>query len=217
MEFGRWTRVKYVMPYHCNFHHLLVLSPRNQLLVALIIYDNTSANSSALQGAVYRGIFASANLTSAVDVTCQTGNCTWPDFASLGACSTCHDVTADSIIVDSGNSVEVPGGLTLTFATQGSEISCDESRCILRGTSMETSLATNITLNRNPRTSRNHTANILTMAVGQLKDGLAPLGLTNQSDWKAFYCSLDLCAKRYSNFTVVCVHSWCLEESVSDL
>lgn len=37
-------------------------------------------------------------------------------LASLGACSTCNDVTADSIIIDNGTSVEVPGGLTLKIS-----------------------------------------------------------------------------------------------------
>ncbi|KAJ0123900.1 hypothetical protein J7T55_012372 [Diaporthe amygdali] len=81
-----------------------------QIMMALIIYDNISGDG-ALQGAFYRGIYASTNFTSAIDVTCQTGNCTWPVFAILGACSTCQDVTADSILVDSGYSVEIPGAL----------------------------------------------------------------------------------------------------------
>lgn len=144
---------------------------------------------TALQGAVYRGIYGSANLTSVIDVTCQTGNCTWPVFTSLGACSNCHDVTADSIVIDNGNSVEVPGGLTLEFMEPGSD---SESGAA-------TFLANNIILPRKP------TANILTLALGQLKYDNQDFNfdLTNYNNWRAFYCSLDLCIKRYINFTVV--------------
>lgn len=171
------------------------------MLVALTIYDNISVDI-ALQGAVYRGIFASANLTSAVDVTCQTGNCTWPVFASLGACSTCHDVTADSIIIGSGSSVEIPGGLALKFIAPGSGSGCDEFGCNTKSPGLAAPLATNVT---NITLDRNPTANIITMALGQLKldDSILDSDLTDHNDWRAFHCSLDLCIKHYSNFTVV--------------
>lgn len=166
-------------------------------LVELINYDLISVDN-ALYGAFYRGIYASTNLTSAIDVKCHTGNCTWPVFASLGACSSCQDVTADSIVVDNGNSVDVPGGQTLRFLVPGSDIDCNESGCSSGGYPTMTSFATNITL------TGNRTANILSLAMGQLKDDYSDSALTNLSNWKAFYCSLDFCIKRYSNFAVVC-------------
>lgn len=113
-------------------------------------------------------------------------------------CSTCQDVTADSIVIDDGNSVEIPGGLTLEFVHPGSQSDCNEYGCASGDSGMLTTLPTNITLNRN------RTANILTLALGQLKDDTSGLDLTNRSNWKAVFCSLDLCIKRYSNFTVVC-------------
>lgn len=119
----------------------------------------------ALQGAFYRGIYASTNLTSAVDVTCQTGNCTWSVFAFLGVCSTCHDVTAKSIVIDSGKSIKVPGGLTLDFEWfHELAISSDFD-------------------------DPHEMANIITFAIGQIKDRAQDL--KNHSNWRAFYCSLD--------------------------
>lgn len=197
-----------MMPYHFNRHIAFLHSRCDFQLVSLTMHEIISVDN-ALRGAFYRGLSASTNLTSAVDVTCRTGNCTWPDFASLGVCSTCHNVTADSIVVDSGNSVEVPEGLTLKFINSsklivpGSEGPCGSiDGCDLR---MITPLATNITQNGYL------TANIVTLAVGQLTGDVAYMDLTNRKDWRAFYCSLDLCIKRYSKFTVVLYYPWRLK------
>lgn len=175
-----------------------VTPPRDPLLVALITCHLISVEN-ALYGAFYRGIYASTNLTSAIDVQCHTGNCTWPTFASLGACSSCQDVTTDSIVIDNGNSVEVPGGQTLRFLVPGSDIDCNESGCSSGGFPTMTSFTTNITL------FGNRTANILTLALGQLKGYGSDSAVTNLSNWNAFYCSLDFCIKRYSNFAMVCL------------
>lgn len=45
--------------------------------------------------AVYAGIFADdhANQLS-VSPDCNTGNCTWPSYATLGVCSECYDITS---------------------------------------------------------------------------------------------------------------------------
>lgn len=162
--------------------------------MALIIYDPILV-ANALYGAFYRGLYASTNLTSAIDVKCHTGNCTWPVFASLGACSSCQDVTVDSIVIDNGNSVEVPGGQTLRFLND-----CSEWGCSSEGSPTMTSFTTNITR----PVFGNGTANILNLAMGQLKDDYSDSALTNLSNWKAFHCSLDVCIKRYSNFAMVC-------------
>lgn len=51
--------------------------------------------SSALKGAIYRGIFTSTGGTGlGVTPTCSTGNCTWPSYTSLGVCSACENVTS---------------------------------------------------------------------------------------------------------------------------
>lgn len=175
-----------MMPYHCSHHMPLVTSPQDPLLVALIIYDLISVDK-ALLGAFYRGIYASTNLTSAIDVKCDTGNCTWPVFASLGACSSCQDVTADSMVVDNGDSVKVPGGQTLTFILPGD------------GWEAIKTFTTNIT----SANKQERTANILTLALGQLKESPSLLTPTNISNSKTFHCSLDFCIKRFVNFAMV--------------
>ncbi|KAK8191546.1 hypothetical protein HDK77DRAFT_72165 [Phyllosticta capitalensis] len=45
--------------------------------------------SREMQGAFFNGLF---NLSTKLDFSCSTGNCTWPAFSSLGVCSTCDRV-----------------------------------------------------------------------------------------------------------------------------
>lgn len=44
-----------------------------------------------LEGAIYNGLY---NLDRPDKFLCPTGNCTWPNFSSLGLCSTCKDIMA---------------------------------------------------------------------------------------------------------------------------
>lgn len=47
-----------------------------------------------VKSAVYNGLFAEDNRpSSGLKVNCQTGNCTWGDFDTLGVCSSCVDMT----------------------------------------------------------------------------------------------------------------------------
>jgi hypothetical protein len=59
-----------------------------------------------MMAAMYNGVFSS-NLTqssSSLQVTCATGNCTFPPYASLGVCSQCADVSSTL----QSTSVEIP-------------------------------------------------------------------------------------------------------------
>ncbi|KAK7514508.1 hypothetical protein IWZ03DRAFT_415911 [Phyllosticta citriasiana] len=53
--------------------------------------------SREMQGAFFNGLF---NLSTTLDFSCPSGNCTWPKFSSLGICSTCSRVEALETDVD---------------------------------------------------------------------------------------------------------------------
>ncbi|KAJ8124411.1 hypothetical protein O1611_g9229 [Lasiodiplodia mahajangana] len=53
------------------------------------IYE-TDANALALHRALFDGLF---NTDISLGFTCQSGNCSWPDFTTLALCSSCVDVT----------------------------------------------------------------------------------------------------------------------------
>ena len=52
-----------------------------------------NAMSASVKAAFYIGIFSSTQTKeSIVGPTCSTGNCTWPEYSSVGVCSACEDV-----------------------------------------------------------------------------------------------------------------------------
>ena len=81
-----------------------------------------------MQAAIFNGLYGNQN-ASAAAYNCPTGNCMWPTFSSLGFCSKCSNVTAETSIVDTYNTSDtidniwgLPtlGNLTLrTFWTNG--------------------------------------------------------------------------------------------------
>ncbi|CAI7633158.1 unnamed protein product [Penicillium manginii] len=54
------------------------------------------------------------NTDFAVNPTCPSGNCTWPEFQSLGFCSKCQDVTESSILYDCDQWTETPDDMNST-------------------------------------------------------------------------------------------------------
>ena len=58
-------------------------------------------------GAVYSGIYQYSELSQVKNISCSTGNCTWPEtYTSLAVCSKCFDVT--TYLKKSCGTVEVP-------------------------------------------------------------------------------------------------------------
>lgn len=47
----------------------------------------------SMKSAVYRGIFDINDPQTEIPHTCSTGNCTWPNFASLAICNKCIDLS----------------------------------------------------------------------------------------------------------------------------
>lgn len=76
----------------------------------------------AYKAAFYNGLYNAADPSMyAISPECSTGNCTWPNFSSLGVCSTCVDSTADIISNCSSNATScnytMPGTISPVIAT----------------------------------------------------------------------------------------------------
>ncbi|KAI0858267.1 hypothetical protein F4860DRAFT_486760 [Xylaria cubensis] len=69
----------------------------------------------ALQRALVDGLF---NEEIPLSFTCQSGNCSWPDFTTLGLCSSCVDVSDNAKVTLVGGYVEYPWNtITLNLKT----------------------------------------------------------------------------------------------------
>ncbi|KAJ1709498.1 hypothetical protein NYO67_8369 [Aspergillus flavus] len=70
----------------------------------------------SMQGSILNGFSRSlAEIRQQANVTCPTGQCTWPPFKTLGVCHTCHNLTSDLKRVD--NFGDVAGPLLLASDT----------------------------------------------------------------------------------------------------
>ncbi|KAI0189000.1 hypothetical protein EV127DRAFT_470958 [Xylaria flabelliformis] len=67
-----------------------------------------------LQGALVDGLFKEE---IPLGFTCQSGNCSWPDFTTLGLCSSCVDVSDNAKVTLVGGHVEDPWNTTLDLKT----------------------------------------------------------------------------------------------------
>ena len=98
--------------------------------------QSSSMMSLPMKGAVYTGIFASHKANKAVVTpSCPTGNCTWPEYSSLGVCSECKDLISVTKLVDGfewhlpypfGNALVANGVMTSYYigpATDGGDTS----------------------------------------------------------------------------------------------
>ncbi|KAJ2990716.1 hypothetical protein NUW58_g2815 [Xylaria curta] len=65
-------------------------------IVSYSDHDASTDVPAKIPTAFFNGLF---NLSAPFEFICQSGNCTWPEFASLGVCSSCADVSAVSKVV----------------------------------------------------------------------------------------------------------------------
>ena len=49
---------------------------------------------SGTKGAISGGLYNVDIGSSSVEISCPTGNCTWPSYTSLGVCSACQNISA---------------------------------------------------------------------------------------------------------------------------
>lgn len=69
--------------------HGIVPDPKNNY-TRISLEEFSSTPDLSMAAAVYNGF---TGAPSSVNFHCESGNCTWPAFLSLGVCSSCHDVT----------------------------------------------------------------------------------------------------------------------------
>ncbi|KAF2421039.1 hypothetical protein EJ08DRAFT_523748 [Tothia fuscella] len=74
-----------------------------------------SSIDARMQGAIFNGIY----LLDAPDpVTCTTANCAWPDFTTLAICSSCTDVSSETVR-ECGSYMALGGPQQCNYTTPG--------------------------------------------------------------------------------------------------
>lgn len=132
-----------------------------------------------IQGAFYNGCY---NLgKSFIDFSCPSSNCSWETFDSLGICSTCQNVTKIAQITGAPNvgvNVTTPGGWSTFFEAYGQVQAIANNS--LFGSTWDTL-----------------SADLVSLIIVQRPNELLEDGYIITE------CSIQWCAKQYSNVTVV--------------
>jgi hypothetical protein len=68
------------------------------VLSSYLLYPDVGITATLLIAAVNS---SSSDLTQPPGISCQTGNCTWPLYTTLGICNTCFDIT-DHVVREQG-------------------------------------------------------------------------------------------------------------------
>lgn len=135
--------------------------------------------ASDIQGAFYIGYY---NLgKSFIDFSCPSSNCSWETFNSLGICSTCQNVTEIAQITGAPNigvDVTTPGGWSTFFQAY------DQVQAIANESFFDSTWDT-------------ISANLVSLVVVQRS------GYIFKDGYIVTECSIQWCAKQYSNVTVV--------------
>lgn len=145
-----------------------------------------------MQGAIMNGLYS---LDSPVKFTCQTANCTWPTFYSLGMCSSCTNVTSavNGLCEHSGASQScnftLPSGTELFADYRQSSGGGYRTTFNSSAVVVDTGYSTNIT---------NTLVDIAMIKMAYNYD--EKIGTVMRPD--ATQCSLVWCAKSYRNTTV---------------
>ncbi len=134
-----------------------------------------------MQGAFYSGMYGLGG--PILDFGCPSSNCSWDTFTSLAFCSTCRNVTASTKIVKS----QAADGNTQYYTPGGWYVSI--------------SPFVEVFVNRNSSGSTLDTVlpNILKAVI--IQNNVTASFVS--TDVNVTECSLDWCAKQYSNITVV--------------
>lgn len=120
---------------------------------------------------------------SFMDFTCSSANCTWDTFNCLGLCSVCQDVTEAAQIIGAPGSdtILTPGGWVIENA----------------GAQRHPILITNVSLQFGKSTLEALTANVVSTVVVQNTSDIP------EQRYTITECSVDWCAKHYSDVVVV--------------
>lgn len=126
-----------------------------------------------------------------IQFSCSSGNCNWTQFQSLGVCSSCSNVTANTIQSCYTVRFHIIDSYSCNYTTSsGSELQLNTSQL---GYSLETGTLFSINASKPDDGARlvKYAAINLTY-IDQQTGG-----------WEATECSLSWCAKTYENTTVV--------------
>lgn len=153
-----------------------------------------------MQAAIIAGIFNIADTTESL-LNCPAGNCTWPEFSTLGVCGSCRNVTTlsqklcpDERISYSSSArtcnYTTPGGENLT-ATAGPSGSATYFYTMLNSTVSEAAVRDEM-----PEMSE---ADIVNVGILRVQPSTGSLGLPD--DAEIHECALQWCIRTYGAVT----------------
>lgn len=132
--------------------------------------------------------------------TCPSGNCTWVDFASLGICSSCMNVTDIAKPTVSGNDLNVttPNGITVSLSKEVNR----KASTVAEG--IELVLASGTTSEETFSTTQSIT-NVTIAQKKDIEDDEQDLSWIEKFRlvWNIFECQIEYCVKVHKEVTVV--------------
>ncbi|KAF2014379.1 hypothetical protein BU24DRAFT_423344 [Aaosphaeria arxii CBS 175.79] len=182
-----------------------------------------SADSIAVEpdlgfaSAVYNAFYnSSASLDQSVRFTCETGNCTWPPYVSMGVCNSCADVTQHMIREhghgENGSTTPQPSNIQMSEQDPytrynlpyGSISNYDMFRYSGQMTAISTGMVVNVTLDPSETIHFKDTGSLLA-SILTIKG--SPEYLLKNQTWNsttpvATECALYLCGKVYDSRVV---------------
>lgn len=86
-----------------NYHHCQQKSVGEAASIVRTNNYTMDGDSLSMMAAIYQGAY---RFFSNVEASCGTGNCTFPEYRTLGVCNACEDITSSLKKVPNGESVE---------------------------------------------------------------------------------------------------------------
>ncbi|KXJ86909.1 hypothetical protein Micbo1qcDRAFT_208686 [Microdochium bolleyi] len=138
----------------------------------------------SMLGAFYGGMYSLSSRR--LEVTCQSGNCTWPPFETLGICSSCRDISGDVVVFQAQNYL----GESYITTPDGVNVQFMKTRAV----------ATNLTsFKTGTRRLDTLSANIVSPVIAQFGTG----NTGNSARATVTDCAICWCAQRFSGVSTV--------------
>jgi Protein of unknown function (DUF3176) len=157
----------------------------------------------SMKAAIYDGVFyANTSVTgAAVSANCPTGNCTFPDYASMAVCSQCHDITSliTSVCIPANFGIKIPGNCTMQATLpNGLTMRNGIGEQITNSFHFNyLNMSTNSTLNKDDAMISRSLVNV-TMLISNVKVAKVPDYELLYRNTMAFDCIFHFCVQKYA-------------------
>jgi Protein of unknown function (DUF3176) len=157
----------------------------------------------SMKSAIYDGVFyANASVTgAAVSANCPTGNCTFPDYASMAICSQCHDITLliTSVCIPANFGIKILGNCTMQATLpNGLRMRNGIGEQVTNSFHLNyLNMSTNSTLKKDDAMNIRSLVNV-TMLISNVKVAKVPDYELLYRNTMAFDCIFHLCVQKYA-------------------